>query len=350
MTDPIRRVMEVERQKREKQQQKTATWVALSIQVAGIALCVFVAHAFLSYILLKFNTEAGIRTLIFSVLIGIVAWAGILFRTPMCEWWFVVIQPNHGAVMGSLKKDDSVPGNVDKRVIMFEMQSLREVSPGWHGKYPWEVLVDTPINLQSAMLIGNGTSDPLIVYTKDDIGIKAMWQIKLTPLRGYLVNFVRHSDAQIIAFFRGQFESFLIGWFKSNDESDVFETVGHADLLKEAFKKVFGGPEVVDTREEDYGMFTNDPQFTGIDRTESYQKAAEARKSAEKIGESIRPLTKHLPNKERLDPNLALLAGLGVAGKATDIDAIIIPGLSGADAKSVAALAAIRRFRKKGRK
>lgn len=117
---------------------------------------------------------------------------------------------------------------------------------------------------------------------------------------------------------------------RKRQDKDV--DTGSTDL-KDEFSNTFGGENQISQTEEDYGMFTNTPQILTINRSDSYQKAAEAVMVAEKVQEMLKKLKVQLP---KADQNMLLAAATAIVGN--DINGLLlIPGLS-RDPKILAAL------------
>lgn len=275
-----------------------------------------------------------------SLLIGIVVWSLILFKTPVFDMFFINVRPNFAVILGNQMLYDIIPGRPttsnpagpDPRTLMFDLKSLREVGSGMRGKFPWEVPFES-VDLRVEIVIGTKEKGkPLICYTLDNIELTIEWQVTLTPLRGNCANLVRRGEAAMQAFFTGTFEQFTINWVKSKNESQIFSALTD---LRSDFEKVFGGPDVVNSDEEDYGVYTNTPQIVSVNRSASYQKAAEAVQVGQRLGEVVREISTGLPNA---DPNMILAAATAIIGN--DITGLLlIPGLSG-DPKALTAILA----------
>jgi len=280
-----------------------------------------------------------LAVLAYSLLGGAFIWALILFRTPMFEWWFINIRANHAIVVKNQLILDRTPDKTETitadsrtaetRITMYPLESMREISSGLRGKFPWEIIVKS-VNLQSEILIGTPENQPLIVYTRENIELGILWQITLTPLQGSLVNLSRHTETNIIAVFRGYCNEFLRKEARKRAENDI---LGDLSSLKQDFEHLFGGPSTVHPLEEYYGVWTNMLQLTSVRRTPRYQESAEAGQVAENISKGLKQLKVGVANSEKLDPNVHLIAGLAIAGKAPRLNPIIIAGLSNAAPK-----------------
>jgi hypothetical protein len=216
---------------------------------------------------------------------------------------------------------------------MYELASLREVGPGYNGKFPWEMQFES-VNLRSEIVIGNPADKPLICYTEDNITLQIVWQVVLTPLRGFCANLVRKGEEATRAFFQGEFEQAIINFVKKHKERDI---AGLLPNLKEEFKKVFGGPDQISDTEEDYGVFTNTPQIVSVTRSTNYQKAAEAEQVAARMENVIAALRANLGRDA--DSNMILAAAAAIAGYSME-GILVIPGL-GKDPKALAAIATV---------
>jgi hypothetical protein len=277
--------------------------------------------------------------LVFSALFGTLVWSLVLFKTPVFGWFFINVKANWAVILGNqtiydqipkglLSGSNQAPNAVDPRTKMYNLKSLREIGPGLRGKFPWEIPFES-IDLRSEIVIGNDKT-PLKCYTEDNIERTVTWQAILTPLRGHLVNLVRKGEDASQSYFKGRFETKIREWMRKRQDKDV--DTGSTDL-KDEFSNTFGGENQISQTEEDYGMFTNTPQILTINRSDSYQKAAEAVMVAEKVQEMLKKLKVQLP---KADQNMLLAAATAIVGN--DINGLLlIPGLS-RDPKILAAL------------
>jgi hypothetical protein len=267
--------------------------------------------------------------ILLSVMIGIVIWSLILFKTSVFDWFFINVEPNWSVILGNQTKYDILQqkpiskGGKDPRVGMFKLKSLREVGSGIRGKYPWEVKFES-VDLRGEIVIGNSESgSPLKCYTSDNIELNITWQVILTPLRGCLTNLVRKGEVATQAYFKGKFEQEIISWVKKNTEDKIFSSI---DNLKKEFIKVFGGPDTISDKEEEYGVFTNTPQIINVNRSSGYQKAAEGVQVAIRMGDVIDRMKAAL---DQADHNMILAAAAATVG--TEINGmLLIPGLKDA--------------------
>lgn len=293
-------------------------------------------HVFITVLLaLIFTVITGMPVL--GIPLGIIIWTLILFKTPVFDWCFVNILPNWSIIVGKQTEYDEIPENPVERTRIISLASMREVGPGFRGKFPWEVRYES-INLQSEVIIGNNNSNsqPLKCYTLDDIELGILWQVILTPLRGYLVNFVGKDEDAAIAFFRGAFEQAIIKWVKGKNEREVFSALND---LKDEFRAVFSGEDKVDPKEEKWGLFTNDPQIISVNRSARYQSAAEGTKIGEKLSKVIELINAQYPNPDtKPDQNMVLAVASAVVGN--DVKGLLlIPGI-GKDGGGLMAAAA----------
>ena len=274
-----------------------------------------------------------------ALLVGVAGWSLIILKTPVFDWFVINVENNWVVILGNRLEYDKVPdkpavvveGTPDPRTKMYELKSLREVGPGYNGKFPWEIQFES-VHLRSEVIIGDTTNEPLICYTSDNITLEVTWQVVLTPLRGFCVNLVRKGEEATQAFFKGEFQQAIINWIKESKESEI---AGMLPTLNGKFVKVCGGPDQISVAEENHGVFTNSPQILTIKRSASYQKAAEAEQVAVRMKKVIAALrTKLGPDA---DSNMILAAAAAITGNSFD-GLLLIPGL-GKDPKALAAIA-----------
>ncbi len=272
-----------------------------------------------------------------GVIVGIIAWSLILFKTPVWDWCFINTKANWVVIMANQTTYDVVPSKLADRtdVESFPLRSMREVGPGIRGKLPWEVR-SAELNLESEIVIGNKSSgSPLKCVTGNEIEVFVVWQVILTPLRGYLVNFIRQDETAVKAYFSGQFEQAILTWVKGQDEGGI---AGKLSDLRLAFEHVFGGPNEVHPQERKNGTFTGDPQINSYARNAEFQQAAQAGQVAQRLQVVVQTVNAAFGEGVKPDPNVVLAAAAGLTGKPLE-GVLIIPGLTGKDPKSIAALA-----------
>jgi len=322
--------------------------ISLSVQLMGTLLCTIIAYG----VMIWLDALIGVPlrwTLGLSFGGGIVAWAVILFCTPMFGWWFGKNNPMEAAVLGNLINRDQLPKDDNDLTGMYPMHALYEVGPGWYPKLPTHVLADDPISLQASILIGHSIEEgnPLEVRTKNNVILHIDWQTKLSPLRNYLGNFIRYTDESQINYFLAEFNSFLLYWASTKTDLEIFAELRNTGLagLKDDFKNLFGGRNVVDDREKDRGMFSGDPEFRAIKYTDGYLKAIQAKAIMEKLSEGLKILMGAFidtPTADKFDPNLAMFISAAVAGVTEGITPIIGIGLGGFDKETLAAYTALQ--------
>lgn len=274
---------------------------------------------------------------IVGLIIGIIIWTLVFFSTPMFEWFFINVAPNFSVILSSQIRNSPMVSGVDQtgrdlRTKMTNSKSFREVGTGWKGKMPWEIPFES-VDHKAEVILDNGDG-PLVCYTLEGIEINVNWQVVLTPLVGHLTNLARRGQEATRAYFKGLFEGEIISWVQGKEEKVVLESVAH---LKMHFNQVLGGKNKVSLIEEEHGVFTNDPQITAVKRSSSYAKAAEAGAVGVQMINLIGPIKKLLPG---VDDNVVLIVAGAVTGNNVN-GLLVIPGLSGMDQKTIAALSGL---------
>ncbi|MCX6719395.1 MAG: hypothetical protein NTZ38_03420 [Candidatus Taylorbacteria bacterium] len=298
----------------------------ITINVVMALVCAIL----LSALFIAFSNSKITSCIFVGTPLGILIWSAILFKTKVFDYCFYNVQPNWSIISGNQLKYDEIPPDVDKRTLMFNLASIREVGPGIRGKLPWEVPFES-IDHQSEIVIGK--NEPLQCYTKDNIALQIEWQCILTPLRGCLVNMARKSEDASVAFFRGQFEQFIIGWVKKRDEKDIFAAL---DDLKTAFINVFDGPKKAHEKEIEYATFTNTPQITSVNRSARYQSAAEGEAIGLRMAGVAKGIIDSFPADKKPDANIILATAAATVG--TEVKGtLIIPGISGGESGTLMA-------------
>lgn len=272
-----------------------------------------------------------------GLVVGLIIWTVVLYKTPVFDWTFINVQKNWSVIVANQIVYDKLPDDKNARTKAFPLTSVREVGSGIRGKKPNEVVIES-INLLGELVTGTVEGgEKLQCYTRDNIPLLIGWQAVLTPLQGYLVNLARKGEDASKAFFRGEFEQFIISWIKTRDEDNVFSSL--ENLKKEFTDSIFGGSDVVDPREEEYGIFTNTPQIISVVRDPRFQKAAEGVEIMKKVTLGIGLLNKEFSTGQKPDANVVLATASAAAG--IEIPGLlIIPGLGGDGAKEALAHAA----------
>ena len=242
----------------------------------------------------------------FCMLVGTALWSGILLRTNLEHQFFFEISEFAGAVVVNQFRSNVMPTDSAESISALgkQMDSAREVSAGYHGKWPWERVVT--VDLRRHIVIGG----ELKAYTKDNVEINAVWLATLTPLSGQLTNYLRWTESARKAFFEGAFQETIISLAKAKNETDIFNeiTSNNPESIKKKFGERFGGEKTANEEEERFGTFTNSPIIKAIERSENYRKAAESVKIAEKTNAAIRMFS------EDVDRKVAAAAVLGSQG------------------------------------
>lgn len=246
-----------------------------------------------------------------STILGLAVWSTLFLLTDLVNMFFVEIAEFTGAVIINQFKHDAMPKDSATAIDALEKQaeSVREVSAGYHGKWPWE-RVD-PIDLRRHIVV----TSTIKAYTKNNIEVSVEWVATLTPLRGRLVNYQRWTEEARKAYFEGAFQAHIIAIIKTMDEEELFGQITDSDgkvkngvdVVKNKFKSIFGGKDTTDPEEDRYGTFTNDPTIKRIERSEKYSRAAESVKIAHRTSEAIKELTRD----GKIDYRLAAAAVLG---------------------------------------
>lgn len=269
--------------------------------------------------------------------LGIIIWVAVLFKTPVFEWSFWNVRPNHVLIVGNQTQWDKIPDGHD-RTKMFELASMREVGPGVRGK-KWTEVAYTGVDLTKEVVIGNGGETgkpPLRCYTSDNIPLDIHWQVVLTPLRGSCINLVRNGEEAVIRFFQGRFEQFLISWVKTQDEKGVFAAV---DDENSPFAKLLGGPDIVHKDEYENGAFTNRPQIRRATRDPSFDLAAQAVRMSTDMRTAMETINGGFGDKKP-DPNVVLATTAALMGKSIP-GLVLVPGLGDTDTKGAGAFLGI---------
>ena len=317
----------------------TTKWYKNETCMTAIAALIQLAMIVVIMFLLLYITE----NLEISALGALVTWAIVFFKTPFGGWFFVRVKGNHAIVLRNELISDKVPKNMQARTILRDEKAWREVGPGFQGKFPFEAVVQG-VNTESEIVIGATRERPLECTTADNTRLYVTYQVKVTPLRGFLVNLVRQSEDAVIAQVRGEFEQFILHWVKGKTEDEVFRAL--ADL-QEQFKSVLGGPGIVVLMEEQLGVFTNEPQITSVSKHPKYAEAAEGQKTSGFVANSVETILNSFVGGDGqllpgIDPNLVLVVAAANSGQKIG-DAVIIPGLGGSDNNAAAILAAATR-------
>lgn len=240
-------------------------------------------------------------------------WIGIVCFTPLFNSFFASIPKNSGAVIENRFRTYERARNVADHIKLKPTKALREVGPGLQGLLLWE-RVGWVIDLGKQIIL----TDPVSAPTRDNIMVTVKWRVILTPLRGYLVNLVRHEGDTVRKFFEGEFRAAITQMISGQYADAVVDAHGitikpsifeNIIILKGLFIHTFGGGSVIHTDEEQYGTFTNDPQITDIERSAEFQKSVEAVKIGENNAKTIDTY-----KKAGLEPNQALIAVLETQG------------------------------------
>ena len=249
-----------------------------------------------------------------AILLTTLVWTWVVLGSAISDWFFVDVPPLRHFVLGSpFQAENATITSGNKLSETPWASTLREVYPGFRGKWPWEQVIRI-YNTERMVEI----SGSLTVYTQEEIPYEITWQTFLTPLSGCLVNLAGRHEPAVVDYLRGRFESSLISGIKKVPDAQFFEELTNA---KEKLAKMFGGKDEVTPEEKLLGIFTGNLQITAARRSKDYEKAAAMPKAAKKYNEAIEALDQ-LPPQQRA----AFLAAMQGKGR---VDYINIEGLSG---------------------
>lgn len=257
----------------------------------------------------------GLRISI-SIPFGLAVWTVALLGTGVVNSFFVEITEFSGAVFINQFRCDKLPMDAKQSIDSLEIptSSIREVSAGYHGKWPWERV--NAVDLKRHIVV----TSVIKAYTGDNIEVQVEWVATLTPLKGYLVNYLRWSEDARKAYFEGAFQAHIITVIKTLKNDALFgkiadkngDTTSGLDFTKKKFNAIFGGKNSSSPQEEKFGTFTNDPTIKRIEPSAKYQNAAESVRIAEETNKAIGMFP------ETIDRRVAAAAVLG----SQDIDTV----------------------------
>ncbi|MFA6459381.1 MAG: SPFH domain-containing protein [Candidatus Paceibacterota bacterium] len=253
-------------------------------------------------------------------------WAFVFFLYPGPKWpihkYFFRKSPKNSAlvIVNDWSTFEKPKTDVDRTKLQ-PTSSMRETGPGWQGLIPIIEEVGWTIDLGKQIVL----NEPITAYTKDKVKVTVRWQVIITPLRGYLVNLVRHDDETIEKYFMGRCRSKIIQMISNEYSREILDVDGKKvlhrgfnekiDDLKDKFKDLFDGPDAVSKDEKEFGVYTNDPQITEILRSDTVQDAVEATENAKITAEGIAALKQNNP---KMTDKQAAMIMLTLRGLPTD--------------------------------
>ncbi len=286
-----------------------------------------------------------------SLILGIGGWAMVVFSTKFGEMIFIIVEPNTGVVLRSQLRSNKLPGagatssGVDPRTKLQPDLTLRELSPGIHCKLPWEVVVEPVVDLRTEVLVGEGQQgyNPLTCYTSDGVEVRVGWQIRLTPLQGYLSNYVRRDMRATMAHIRALAEQSIRKMVSTKKEDELSTSDKN---LKEEFTRLFDGDHTINEKELQLGIYTNTPQIQGVTVDPEFLKTKRSNLVAKNVAEAIAKV--RATAGADADPNLIAIIGAGAAGSAPS-GVTLIPGIGSMTPEMIAAIAALAGGKKEGK-
>ncbi|MEI8328311.1 MAG: hypothetical protein WCG02_04230 [Candidatus Taylorbacteria bacterium] len=321
------------------QPEKELFWLSVLVQVLGAGILFGILCTFVGLPIVVFSGASWFWATLTCLSVSIIGWALILFKSPMFGWWFIYTQPNHRRVLANQIVRDKMTKDLDLRLSVGEIASMREIGSGWRGKWPTEYKVGAPINMKSEIIVGTG-KEPLVVYTQkgEDIELLIHWQLTATPLPGKLVTLIRQSEDAITSNLKAEVDQFFIQTIKGMKEEDVFKTIDGPGakeedkgktILKKRFETLFGGDRTVDDRELKIGVSTKELILIDIQRTKSYQEAVQAVAVAHNMAQVMAALRGGLDVETAKDlaPDVLLMLTAAIAGRIQGLNPIMVTGL-----------------------
>lgn len=325
--------------------------LAILTQLVIMILVSFIAFQFIFTTAIAAGTISLFLGKMFSLIIGYFVTIALFFNKTWRTWWTVYVPKNRAYVLISQGPKITTEG-----ARLSAPARMREIHSGLNFKLPTEKAAWN-IDMQADMQIGT----KLEVKTLDNQLATVEWQIKLTPLEGYLVNLVSKGPEQGIAFFTGDATAFINRWFWNHNLEDYFKKKPNYDELNEEEKKKakendideqfkdFYNGEGIHDKERSAGLFTGIPQIVRVTLSTEMAKAKQATKITHEISSQLTELKRNFPG---IDINTAFLRIAEIAGTQTNTINIVSTGdESGKDAKTLAMVEGQKQSgKKKGKK
>ena len=227
----------------------------------GISIAIFIVTLFLIAVLitpplwLLFASSGVVTSLLYFSLV----FPNVTFIVPENKAWIMV----NRFVPESLLVQARFSGNRDIR-------AQKEFQAGFHWKYLWETKAeDGEINMKKVILV---ESDDDATYTmRNGKTIKIKYQVLVVPLPGNIVNHFRTREEDIKRRIKARAEKFLQGHIGKLLVIKFDKT--QQDILKKAFEKVWGGPDVIDDEERELGIWTGTPEVYDIGNPKGVEDA-----------------------------------------------------------------------------
>lgn len=202
-----------------------------------------------------------------SMMSGMALWTVILFWTKLIDSFIVSIKPYFGAVGTNRLKSYKKPVTDEDRLTLGPEDSLEEIGPGIWPSMPWWSW--ETIDLRKQVTVRRKVKS----FTSDKIEVTIEYMMVIQALRGFLCNLVRNEDDEAQDVLEATVDSNII--HKVNTLT-VDELIEEFDTFGDWFKMSLSGDLVSTNLEQQLGLSTSDLTAVGVERSASYQQAAEA--------------------------------------------------------------------------
>ncbi len=160
------------------------------------------------------------------------------------------------------------------------IEAQKEFQAGFHWKYPWDVLAEGgEIDMKKVIPVEDTEGATYTLRTGKTMTLK--YQVLIVPLPGYVVNFFRTREKDIVRRVKARAEAFLQGYIGSLDIVSFGEE--QIKNIQEAFEKEWGGKDFLDPEEIELGIWTGTPEVYDISNPKDVEDARNFEKQMDSV-------------------------------------------------------------------
>ncbi len=264
-----------------------------------------------------------------SYMFGAVVWTVILFFTPAIDMFVIYPRQNYSLALEDPFRRKPVLDTDKKLTGPQPTKTMRVIiGPRVAGKLPWQGIVQGKvIHMVRAINIGGN----LECQTEEGIKVFVKWLIYLTAIarEDCVMNLIRNDEQAVKGEFEAKAKGFILRFVKTLSYDDLFFVAGddHDDneqtmplpsgqvKLREKFRNLFGGPDILSDIEVHNGVYSGEPLIEGITPHPDYMAAVQAKAIAEKHREAIDAYTVGTPEKPGMHRDVAANLAASDRGK-----------------------------------
>jgi len=234
--------------------------VKLTRKQFGISIGVLI-YVITLFLILLFNLPLWLIISASIIVSSLIYFMGIFPKM------IIIVPENQAWVMANRFKNES-SDKTEEFSGYRKIKAQTEFQAGLHWIYPWEEKGEE-VNMKRIIPV---EGDPEETYTLADRStVKLKFLVSVVPLPGYIVNFVRHDEEDIIKRVRAKAMAFLQGEIGKMEKASFNKKT--MEGIQAKFEDLYGGPKHLEDDEKDLGIWTSTPQIFDISLPKEVEQA-----------------------------------------------------------------------------